>query len=656
MARRITRRGLLRGAAASGVCASLPVRAALAAVGTQLEPLREFSYEQVAVRGTLQTAQRKNVLQVLMNLDEDSLLYPFRAMSATSSQSQQERPADGMGRPTGDGFAPPAGTLQSSAIPGKSLGGWYLWVPEYDYHHDAAGLAPGHCFGQWTSALARFYASSKFDDGGSEDALKAKALRLNCLLAAVVGPGYFEKTLFPGYSFDKLLCGLMDSHRLLGDEDAFQTLNHLADAAMPALPGHAIDREIQWKVGAGIEHMWDENYTMPENLFLVSQMGAGERYRRMAEAYLLDETYFRPLAAGKNVLSDRHAYSYVNALCSAMQAYLVGGSTMHLEAARNGFAMLQEQSFATGGWGPTELLRKPGYDELITALTTTHNGFETPCGSYAHMKLTRYLLRVTRDGRYGDSMERVMFNTVLGALPLQSDGRAFYHQDLSYTAKKVYSTSIWPCCAGSLPQVISDYGINTYLHEPEGIWVNLYQPSSVRWTQGNRLVTLHQDGPYLEEGKVQIRIAASEPTLFNLHLRIPAWASDVSPIGRVVARLNRREQMFPVEAGFAMLRRVWKEGDLLELDFPMKLRLKKLPRNGAPEHAGIVALMRGPLVLFALRDPSDSGPMSLARNAVLNAQRTGDLEWTVTDGAVSTRFVPFTEIADQTYTTYFHLV
>ena len=34
------------------------------------------------------------------------------------------------------------------------------------------------------------------------------------------------------------------------------------------------------------------------------------------------------------------------------------------------------------------------------------------------MKLTRYLLRVTRDGKYGDSMERVMYNTVLGARPL----------------------------------------------------------------------------------------------------------------------------------------------------------------------------------------------------------------------------------------------
>lgn len=46
----------------------------------------------------------------------------------------------------------------------------------------------------------------------------------------------------------------------------------------------------------------------------------------------------------------------------------------------------------------------------------------------AHLKLTRYLLRVTRDARYGDSMERVMYNTVLGAKPLQDNGESFYSQ------------------------------------------------------------------------------------------------------------------------------------------------------------------------------------------------------------------------------------
>ena len=129
-----------------------------------------------------------------------------------------------------------------------------------------------------------------------------------------------------------------------------------------------------------------------------------------------------------------------------MMAYLVAGSEKHLRAAQNAFVMLQEQSFATGGWGPDEILRAPGSNDLYASLTNTHHSFETPCGSYAHFKLTRYLLRVTRDARYGDSMERVMYNTVLGAKPLHENGENFYYADYNFDAQRVYKKARWACC------------------------------------------------------------------------------------------------------------------------------------------------------------------------------------------------------------------
>ena len=105
---------------------------------------------------------------------------------------------------------------------------------------------------------------------------------------------------------------------------------------------------------------------------------------------------------------------------SAMQAYLVLGSEKHLRAAKNGFDFLHTtQSFATGGWGPDEDFREPGSGEIGASVAKSHSSFETPCGSYAHFKITRYLARVTRDSRYGDSMERVLYNCILGAKPIK---------------------------------------------------------------------------------------------------------------------------------------------------------------------------------------------------------------------------------------------
>ena len=213
----------------------------------------------------------------------------------------------------------------------------------------------------------------------------------------------------------------------------------------------------------------------------------------MGKRYLEDDTYFGPLSQGNNVLPFEHAYSHVNAFSSAMQAYITLGSEMHLRAATNAFRMLQTtQSFATGGWGPDEAFGEPGVGQLGNSLASTHASFETPCGAYGHFKITRYLLRVTKDSHYGDSMERVLYNTILGAWPIQADGTSFYYSDYATTGKKGWHRDKWPCCSGTFPQLAADYHISAYLRGADGVYVNLFTPSVVRWTDGGGKYSLTQ--------------------------------------------------------------------------------------------------------------------------------------------------------------------
>lgn len=597
------------------LAASRKLSGSTLAGATTPRPLEEVGYGQVTLKSAPHLAQMENTHAVLMGLSDDSLLMPFRKMAGLPA-------------------------------PGEDIGGWYQYRPDYDFHHDDAGLAPGSTFGQWISALARMHAIT------GDPAARDKVLRLNRLYAQIISTEFYAKTRFPAYTFDKLVCGLMDAHRLVGDKDAFAILDRTTDAAVPELPGHAVDREFSWRMGKDLSFLWDESFTIPENLYLVSAMGAGDRYRRLAAQYLEDSTYFDPLARGENVLSDKQAYSYVNALCSAMQAYLVGGSAKHLLAARNGFDMLEQQSFATGGWGPDELLRKPGLGEVYASLTKSHNSFETPCGGYAHMKLTRYLLRVTRDGRYGDSMERVMFNTVLGALPLQPDGRTFYSADYNFEGKRIYSVHRWPCCSGTLPQVAADYGINSYLREPGrtgepgAVWVNLYLPSVFRWTEGSAQLSLEQEGSYPESGAVRLRVTTSRPSNFALNLRIPAWAE-----GAQVA-VNGKAVAMQTATGFLSLRRTWKTGDVVELELPMRTRLEVLDAA----HPETAALMVGPLVLFALRSSAPGTPQpAVTRAQALAATQVSGKEWRIETSGGPIKLVPFPETGDSAYSTYLKL-
>ena len=198
------------------------------------------------------------------------------------------------------------------------------------------------------SALARNYAIT------GDPAIREKVLRINRQYVQTIAPAFYTKNRFPAYCYDKIVCGLIDSHTFANDPDAFAILDQTTKIAAPLLPGRALDRDKQaeWRPSPDESWRWDESYTMSENLFLAYQRGAGSQYRDMALAYLDDETYFKPLAQGEDVLGGKHAYSYVNALSSGMQAYMVGGSAMHLRAVQNAFALVQEQSFATGGWGP----------------------------------------------------------------------------------------------------------------------------------------------------------------------------------------------------------------------------------------------------------------------------------------------------------------
>jgi DUF1680 family protein len=595
----------LSAGAAAGLVGSNPLSLwAQPHSGVLAAPLKQFDYGEVTLTSDLHESQLKNTHDVLMALNEDSLLKPFRAMAGQSA-------------------------------PGTDLGGWYNYSAAYDFHKDDDAFAPGATFGQWVSALARNYAIS-----GSPE-VRDKVLRLNRLYAKTISPNFYELNRFPAYCYDKLLLGLIDSHQYVGDRDAFAMLERTTEAALPHMPGKAIDRELEWRVGKDQSFRWDESYTNPENLFLAYQRGAGKRYRDIAVQYLDDASWFDPLARGENVLGAKHAYSYVNSLSSAMQAYLTLGSEKHLHAAQNAFAMLSAQSFATGGWGPDEMLEAPGSGQLSSSLTKTHNSFETPCGAYAHFKIARYLLRVTGDPSYGDSMERVMYNTVLGAKPMRADGHAFYYADYNFAGKKVYSNHRFPCCSGTLPQVAADYRINTYFRDNDAVYLNLYIPSTLRWAARGAQVTLTQDGEYPFASSVSVKVGASRPTEFALKFRIPSWAKD--------ARLEvngTRWRDAPLPGTFASVSRLWRDGDRVDIELPRPLRLESINAD----HPDTVALLSGPLVLFAIT--ADGAPPRAARQQLLSATQTGKRVWDLPGTHGSMRFLPFVAIDQEPYSTY----
>lgn len=523
--------------------------------------------------------------------------------------------------------------------PGPDMGGWY------------DDFCPGAHFGQYVSALARFAGAT------NSEATRAKVQRLVRGYAGTLDPSgkFFVDLRYPGYTYDKLVIGLLDAHSYAGDSTALEVLAATTRAALPHMADRALTpEEMQKRPHKDETYTWDETYTFAENLFIAYDRTGDRKYFDLARRYLLDRGFFDPLSEGRNVLTGLHAYSHVNALSSGIQGYLKLGDAKYLRAVKNAIDMIwRDQSYATGGWGPNESFVAPGKGELGESLRSTHRHFESGCGAYAHFKVMRYLLTLSRDARYGDSMERVLYNVALGIQPILEDGSTFYYSDYHPSARKSYERIIpdatyrwdkddrWPCCSGTLPQLASDYGISSYLRAPDGIYVNLYVPSRVTWKQGSIL----QETDYPAGNGVTLALTVTRPAGFTVYLRIPAWAGAGTTVSVNGHRI--RKDIVP---GFFPLRRTWKTGDRIELEIDQPVRHEPVDAQTPNQ----VAVLRGPQVMFAIAGAQPR----LSRRQLTSAriERSDGSEFVARTESGDIRLRPFGAIGDEVYQTYWEVI
>jgi uncharacterized protein len=612
---RTTRRQILKDGALLAAASAALGRKQSWAAGSSLAtaasaitpPLSTFKYSEVQLLDGPLKEQFDHNHDVFLHLNEDALLKPFR-----------ER--EGM------------------AAPGPDMGGWYDNADDFSPPENFHSFVPGHSFGQYVSALARAYAVT------GHKPTQEKVHRLVRGFGQTVEPSgkFYAGYHLPAYTYDKTSCGMIDAHEFANCPDALDVHWRATQAALPYLPEKALSRaEQRARPHKNVADTWDETYTLPENFFLAYLRSGKSQYRDLAVRFI-EQDYFGPLAEDHNVLPGEHAYSHVNALSSAMQSYLVLGDEKYLHAARNGFRMVQDQSFATGGWGPDEAFVEPGKGLLDASLGTTHASFETPCGAYGHFKITRYLLRVTRDSRYGDSMERVLYNTIAGATPMLADGTTFYYSDYNNSGRKVHYRDKWPCCSGTFPQLTADYGISAYFQSRDGVYVNLFLPSRVSWMENNTQCSLTQMTDYPRAATTQLALNLARPESFTLYVRIPAWAGSKTSVS-----VNGRGAESSIEPGkFLALQRSWKDGDRVEIEFGMPLRLESIDN----ENSNNVALLHGPIALFAVGEI----PAKLSRKDLLSvtALSSSSSDWVVKTANGLLTFRPFSSIMSEGYRLY----
>ncbi len=305
------------------------------------------------------------------------------------------------------------------------------------------------------------------------------------------------------------------------------------------------------------------------------------------------ESWDLPIVIGRRTGIAGHIYAYMTRSLAQLELFrlrpeprLTSQADRAVEFLTHGNGMA-----VTGGAGQWE---------IWTGDQDGRGHLAESCATAYQLRVFESLLRLRGESRYGDLMERTIFNTLFAAQ--SPDGRRIrYYSPLE--GPREYHSGDTYCCPGNYRRIISELPEMIYYRARNGIAVNLYTASSATVDAGGARVRIRQQTGFPSSGVVTVELDPSRPATFDLRLRIPAWAAGAT------LRVNGEQPVRSAAPGtFAVVRREWRAGDRVHLEFPMAIRLVR----GRQQQAGRVAVMRGPIV-YALN------PMRYAETAKLDA-------------------------------------
>ncbi|MBK7405367.1 MAG: glycoside hydrolase family 127 protein [Phycisphaerales bacterium] len=369
----------------------------------------------------------------------------------------------------------------------EGYGGW-----------EAEGIG-GHTLGHYLSAISRMYAATgdrRFQDRAADivaQLAECQAANGDGYVAAIpdgrrvfaeVARGDIRTKGFdlngvwvPWYTIHKELAGLRDANLYCGNSQALAVMRGLADWALRTtdnLSPEQLHTMLRCEQG-GMNEVAADLYALTGDA----------RYLTLAERFN-DHQVLDPLAAGKDILPGLHANTQVPKLIGAARQHEVTGDPA-LGAAALFFwnAVTAHHTYATGGNSLNEYFGPPG----AIASRLDGNTTET-CNTYNMLRLTRRLHSWTADARHIDYYERAPYTHTL-ASQNHLTGAVCYYVPLRPGSQKPYQQldSDFTCCVGTGMENHASYGDMIYSHDDEGIFVNLFIASTLRWPDAGLQLT-----------------------------------------------------------------------------------------------------------------------------------------------------------------------
>lgn len=264
-----------------------------------------------------------------------------------------------------------------------------------------------------------------------------------------------------------------------------------------------------------------------------------------------------------------------------------------------------------------------GMEEYMGEYVLPNYSYSETCATIGLMLAMNNLGLLYGKSGYADITETALYNGLLGSLDLECQNWA-YCNPLKNIKDKTWRDN-WErkhdhqdCCMGNISRTLLQLPTFMYSKTENAIWVNQYVGSKVVVNDvSNSDITVVQKTDYPLNGKITLVIQPEKPTVFTLYLRIPnRQISDLYQPDKYISgyrnfRLNEKKIEAEMYKGYLMIKKNWKKGDKITLEFPMQMQ-QIVADDLVEENRGKTALQYGPFVYaFEAADCGNRNPDDL---------------------------------------------
>jgi uncharacterized protein len=447
----------------------------------------------------------------------------------------------------------------------------------------------------------------------------------------------------PYYTLHKILAGLLDSYEVGGNPKALAIAKGMGAWAYARLKAVPPDTRIaMWN-----RYIAGEYGGMNEVMARLFRLTGDRRFIDGAKLFDNTTVFFgnaaheHGLAKNVDTIRGKHANQHIPQITGALETFRNTRELPYYQIASNFWQIVNDNyMYSIGGVAGA---RTPNNAECFPAQPATlwENGFapagqNETCATYNLLKLDRQLFMYDQTAKYMDHYERAIYNHILSSVAEDNPGNT-YHVPLNPGAQKRFGNANmngFTCCNGTALESNTKLQDSIYFRSADNkaLYVNLFVPSTLTWT--DRKVVVHQrtDFPYADT----TRLIVNGSGQFDVKVRVPRWATR-----GFFVKINGRDVALPAKPGtYATLTRTWRANDTIDIRMPFSFYLEPVV-----DQPNVASIFYGPVLLAA----EESAPRTDWRKITLDAT---DIGKSISGDPATLRFTVSDAVLKPFYETY----